>query len=99
MSWMHIVRVYEDDIGLENLHPALRKLNKIKEEHINLSPRHRIRLQLAAQVNKFNVSVIHMYLSMFSHPVIIDKNNIFSCSHCSSSIFVLISYSLDTQEE
>ena len=28
------------------------------------------------------------------HP---NKNSIFSCSHCSCSIFVLISYSLDTQ--
>ena len=73
MSWMHIVRVYEDDIGLENLHPGLRKLNKIKEEHRNLSPRHRMRVKLVAQVNKFHVSILHMYLSMFSYPVIIDK--------------------------
>ena len=70
---MHIVRVYEDDIGLENLHPGLQKLNKIKEEHINLSPRHRMRVKLAAQVNKFNVPILHMYLSMFSYPVLIDK--------------------------
>ena len=73
MSWMHIVRVYEDDFGLENLHPGLQKLNKIKEEHINLSPRHQMMVKLAAQVNKFNVSIFHMYLSMFSHPIIIDQ--------------------------
>ena len=70
---MHIVRVYEDDFGLENLHPGLQKLNKIKEEHINLSPRHQMMVKLAAQVNKFNVSIFHMYLSMFSHPIIIDQ--------------------------
>ena len=70
---MHNVRVCEDDIGLENLHPGLRKLNKIKEEHINLTPRHRMRVKLAAKVNKFNVFILHMYLSLFSYPVIIDK--------------------------
>ena len=70
---MHIVKVCEDDIGLENLHPGFRKLNKIKEEHINLSPRHRMRVKLAAQVNKFNISIFHMYLSIFSHHVIINK--------------------------
>ena len=70
---MHIVRVYDDDIGLENIHHGLRKLNKIKEEHINLSPRHQIRVTLATQVNKFNVFIFDMYLSVFSHPVIMDK--------------------------
>ena len=64
---MYIVRVCEDDIGLGNLHPGLRKLNKMKEEHINLSPRHRLRVKLAAQVNKFNVSKFQMHLSVFSH--------------------------------
>ena len=61
------MRVYEDDTDLENLHPGLRKLNKIKEEHINLSPRHRMRVKLAVQVNKFNVANFHMDLSVFSH--------------------------------
>ena len=73
MSWMHIVRVYEDVFGLENLHHGLQKLNKIKEEHINLSPQHQMMVKLAARVNKFNVSIFHMYLSMFSHPIIIDQ--------------------------
>lgn len=66
---MHIARVYEDDIGLENIHPGSQKLNKIKEERINLIPRHQIRVTLATQVNKFNVSIFDMYLSVFSHPV------------------------------
>ena len=66
---MHIERVYEDDIGLENIHPGSQKLNKIKEERINLIPRHQIRVTLATQVNKFNVSIFDMYLSVFSHPV------------------------------
>ena len=72
---MHIVRVYDDDIGLENIHHGLRKLNKIKEEHINLSPRHQIRVTLGTQVNKFNVFIFDMYvcMSMFPHPVIMDK--------------------------
>ena len=50
--------------GLENPHPGLRKLNKIKEEHLNLSPRHQMRIKLAIQVNKFNVSNFHMHLSI-----------------------------------
>ena len=73
---MHIVRVYEDDIGLENLHPSLGKYVNLAyhiEEHINLSPRHGMKVKLAAQVNKFNISILHMYLSMFPYPVIIDK--------------------------
>ena len=78
---MHIVRVYENDIGLENLHPSLGKLNKIEEEHINLSPRHGMKVKLAAQVNKFNISILHMYLSMFPYPVIIDKVH-FIISQC-----------------
>ena len=51
ISWNHVVDVYEWDLGLHRFSPGLRLLHKLREEHINLSPRHRMRVKLAAQVN------------------------------------------------
>ena len=45
ISWNHIVDIYENDMYL-----GLRKMHKLREEHVRLSPRHRMRVKLAAQV-------------------------------------------------
>ena len=45
-----MVDVYEWDLGLNRAAPGLRKLVKLREEHIKLSPRHRMRVKLAVQV-------------------------------------------------
>ena len=49
---MHIVSVYEWDLGLNRAALGLRRLHKLTEDHIRLSPRHRMRVKFAVQVNK-----------------------------------------------
>lgn len=52
ISWLHIVDVYNWDLQENNLAPGLRFLHKLKEEHIKLSPRLRMKVKLAAQVTE-----------------------------------------------
>ena len=53
ISWKHIVDLYEEDIGIDrNGTTGLRRLPKLREEHINLTPKHRMKVKLAAQVTK-----------------------------------------------
>lgn len=59
ISWKHLVDLYEEDLGLEGRTsefslnvkaPGLRKLHKLTEDHITLTPRSRMTVKLAAQV-------------------------------------------------
>ena len=50
ISWSHIVDCYEWDLGVNEAVPGLRKLWKLREEHIKLSTRLRMQVKLAAQV-------------------------------------------------
>ena len=51
ISWKHIVDLYEEDIGIDRIGTTrLRRLPKLREEHINLTPRHRMKVTLAAQI-------------------------------------------------
>lgn len=50
ISWMHIVDVYEWDLGLNRAALGMRMLHKLKEEHIRLSPKHRMSVKYAVQV-------------------------------------------------
>ena len=50
ISWLHLVDCYEWDLNLNAGAPGLRMLYKLKEDHINLSPRLRMQVKLAAQV-------------------------------------------------
>ena len=59
-SWQHILSVYEWDLGMNRAAIGLRKLFKLTDEHINLSPRLRMRLNLAAQV--IDNSHLNLYL-------------------------------------
>ena len=53
ISWKHIVDLYEEDIGIDRIGTTgLRRLPKLREGHINLTPRHRMKVKLAAQVTK-----------------------------------------------
>ena len=52
ISWQHVVSAYEWDLGMHRYAPGLRKMPRLSEEHINLSPRLRMRVNLAVQVNK-----------------------------------------------
>ena len=54
------MNIYERGLNTGVAHPGLRKLRKLREEHIRLSPCHRIRVKLAAQVS---VCVIQVVLS------------------------------------
>ena len=51
IPWQHIISVYEWDLGMHIHAPGLRKLPKLTGEHVNLSPRLRMRVNLAAQVS------------------------------------------------
>ena len=53
ISWNHVVNVYEWDLGMNRGAPGLRKLHRLREEHIKLSPRHRMRVKLATQVRNY----------------------------------------------
>ena len=56
--WNHIVDIYERDLDIGGAHPGLRKLHKLREEHIRLSPRHRMRVKLAVQVSVCVIQVV-----------------------------------------
>ena len=45
------MNVYEEDLGIRQVAPGLRKLVKLREEHIRLTPRDRMGVKLAAQVS------------------------------------------------
>ena len=45
------MNVYEEDLGMRQVAPGLRKLVKMREEHIRLTPRDRMQVKLAAQVS------------------------------------------------
>ena len=50
-SWNHSVNVYEEDLGMRQVAPGLRKLIKLREDHIRSTPRDRMQVNLAAQVS------------------------------------------------
>ena len=53
ISWKHIVYLYEEHIEINRIGTTgSRRLPKNREEHINLTPRHRMKVKLAAQVTK-----------------------------------------------
>ena len=53
ISWKLIVELYEEDIGIDRVGTTgLRRLPKITEEHTNLTPKHRMKVNSAAQVTK-----------------------------------------------
>ena len=45
------MNVSEEDLGMRQVAPGLRKLIKLREEHIRLTPRDRVQVNLAAQVS------------------------------------------------
>ena len=50
IGWHHIINVYNWDLGPARHVVGLRMGHKLREEHINLDPRSRMRVNLAAQV-------------------------------------------------
>lgn len=54
--------VYEWDLGLNRAALGLRKLHKLREEHIKMSPRNRMRVKLAAQVSVILYDLYHILL-------------------------------------
>uniref|UniRef100_A0A7M5VCI7 Transposable element P transposase n=1 Tax=Clytia hemisphaerica TaxID=252671 RepID=A0A7M5VCI7_9CNID len=60
LSWQHIIAVYEQDLIPDTKDEdgvAMRKLYKLSNEHIHLSPRLRMRVNLAAQVLSNSVAL------------------------------------------
>ena len=45
------MNVYEEDLGIRQVALRIRKLIKLREEHIRLTPRDGMRVKLAAQVS------------------------------------------------
>ena len=45
------MNVCEEDLGMRQVAPGLRKLVKMREEHIRLTPRDRMQMKLVAQVS------------------------------------------------
>ena len=53
ISWKQIVELYEEDIGIDRVGTTgLRRLPKTTEEHTDLTPQHRMKVNSAAQVTK-----------------------------------------------
>ena len=50
ISWEHLISVYEWDLGQNRAAFGLRKLPRLKEEHVNLTPHHRMKVKHAAHV-------------------------------------------------
>lgn len=50
LSWMHIVDLYDWDLGMNRAALGLRMLHKLKDEHIKLTPQHRMSVKYAVQV-------------------------------------------------
>ena len=51
ISWQHIISVYEWDLYMNRDAIGLRKLHKLADEYINLSPWFRMRVNHAAGVS------------------------------------------------
>jgi len=87
ISWLHIKDVYEWDLGKNRLSPGLRKIHKVKDEHINLSPRGRMNVKAAAQVlsssmaNCLRSQGLHYTHSTISFVEMFDK--VFDCMNVS----------------
>ena len=45
------MNVYDEDLVMRQVAPGLRNLLKLREEHIRLTPRDRMRQKLAAQMS------------------------------------------------
>ena len=53
ISWKQVVELYEEDIGIDSIGTTgLRIFPKIREDHIDLTPKHRMKVNSAAQVAK-----------------------------------------------
>ena len=53
IGWKQIVELYKEDIGIDRVGiTGLRRLPKITEEHTDLTPKHRMKVNSAAQVTK-----------------------------------------------
>ena len=49
---MHVVNLYEYDLGMNRNAPGLRMIPRLTEDHITLTPRLRMRVYLAVQVRQ-----------------------------------------------
>ena len=45
------MNLYEEDLGMRQVAPGLRKIIELREEHIRFTPRDRVRVNLAAQLS------------------------------------------------
>ena len=52
-NYLLLVEIYELDLGLDLAAPGLRKLHKLKEEHVKFSPCLRTQVKLASQVSQY----------------------------------------------
>ena len=52
------MNVYEEDLGMRQVAPGLRKLIKLREEHIRFNPRERMRVKLSVQVSYLIVNCL-----------------------------------------
>ena len=50
MKWSQIRTAYEKDLFSSKVAPGLRKATKLTPDHVDLTPRSRMRVNLAAQV-------------------------------------------------
>ena len=50
ISWQHLINLYEWDLGMRRFASGWKLLHKLTEDYIALTPRHRMRVNLAAQV-------------------------------------------------
>ncbi|XP_057290356.1 uncharacterized protein LOC130613056 [Hydractinia symbiolongicarpus] len=88
ISWNHLVNVYEWDLNLHGAAPGLRKLYKLKEDHIKLTPRLRMQVKLATQVlskttaDALEVQGLHYTKSTIKFVRMFDQ--VFDCLNVSS---------------
>ena len=55
MSWKDIVDAYKWDLSNSQYGIGLRKIPRLTEEYINLTPRLRMKVKLAAQVKSISI--------------------------------------------
>ena len=89
ISWNHIVNVYEEDLGMRQVAPGLKKLIKLREEHIRLTPSDRMQVKLAAQVS-YLIFYCLLHASLLATPYFLKRVVLLKYAFVKHSAFSLL---------
>ena len=68
------MNLYEEDLGMFRVATGIQKLQRLKEEHIKLCPRHRMKVKYAAQVSC--IYIFQLYHVFAKVTRLLDKGNL-----------------------